>query len=165
MKSFLWFSAVVAAIAIGNQATAQEFSFRSIDRMANYEKDLLKVAIEQGQITRTNAAAYRDIDLDGIEYGGEDDIALFIALIVQDVCPTCSTTSSGSTVRVSYGGSSGDGKDAYVLNASDYYAADAVEENCNELLSDHAYERDGKDIVIVDNNDDDDKIALCFDRD
>ncbi len=165
MKIIVRFAVLISALAIGDIASAQDFSFSEIDRMTSYEKDFLRMAIEQGEFVPNSSSSYQDIELEGIEYGNQDDIELFIIAIIKGVCPACATTSSGSTVRVKYGNSSSSGKNAYVINSDDYYIANNIEESCEELLDDHRYERGGKDIVIVDNNDDDDKIALCFDRD
>lgn len=164
MRKIAWIPVLLLTSVIGGIADAQDLSFREIDRMESYEKDFLKTAIEQGKIQRKNADSFRDINLDGIEYGNEDDLQLFIMLIIQDVCSACSTTSSGSTVRVSYGESSGSGNQAYSLNSSDDYEAGEIEDRCENLLDDHDHERDGKDILIVDGDNEDEKIALCFDR-
>ena len=164
MRIFLCISGLISNLMVGSIASAQDFSFRNFSNQSSYNKDFLRSALEQGQLRRDNAGSYRDIDLDGIQYGNQDDIELFILFVINDVCPTCSTTSSGSTVRVKYGNTAG-GTSTYVLNAYDYYRAEEIEDDCEELLNDHSYDRDGKDILIVDNNDGDDKIALCFDRD
>ena len=168
MKKNIWVTVIFSALTMGSIAPAQsqDISFRKITDMQSFEKSLLRTEIENGQYKPNNSLSFRDINIDGINsaYGDQNDLNLFVMLVIKDVCPTCATTSSGSTVRVSYGNSSSNGKDTYVLNSDDYELTYRIEKNCEELLDSHKRRRGGKDILIVDDNDDDDKIALCFDR-
>ncbi|MEJ8572436.1 hypothetical protein [Microbaculum marinum] len=160
MASFFIFAANSFAFA-----QQEDFSFNSLRNMSSFERSLLESAIKTGQLRNVSRPSEREIYFDGISYGDRDDISLFIQLIILDVCPACSTTTSGSTVRVKYGGGSSSGRDTYAVDRSDDYYADKVEENCEELLDRHKYDRDSKDILIIEDNDDDNKIAICFHRD
>ena len=156
---------LLSSMLMGKTVSAEDISFRDFSNMRNFEKDLTKRALEDGLLASNSSLESIELDLDGITRGSKEDIELFIRLLINDICPTCSTTSSGSTVKVKYGRSSSGGKRAYVLNSDDYNDARYIESKCRDLLYYHRSELDGKDILIVDNNDDEDKIALCFNRD
>ena len=79
--------------------------------------------------------------------------------LIETVCPNCSTTSSGSTVKVTYSTSSGSqSTDATRIYTYDNSNAEYVVEYCERLLDDYY---DADDIAIYDDNEDK-LLAICY---
>lgn len=103
-----------------------------------------------------------DFDTNLIGFMNADSIRDSLLHTIAVVCPECRTTSTGSTVRVSFGSSSTREKDVRKIEEDDDSRAEDVAQLCEELVDD--YGNDDKDVHILDAAGDD-TLVICFDDD
>ncbi len=101
------------------------------------------------------------IDLSDLRHMNDYDRAEVIAAMLRSVCPYCSTTSTGSSVRVSYSSNGREDREVKKIETDDNYEARQIAEKCEDLVD---RQGDNKDIHILDHLGKD-TLAICFDDD